>query len=94
MLLEMRAMRNEDAMSQRCVERIIGLLATDASLRMHFRKDARATLQRLMDQGVELNECEIASLANLDPREIARFARSIDARLQKVDLSGGSRWNY
>jgi len=94
MFLEMETRRNEDAMSQRCVERIIGLLATDASLRMRFRKDPRATLQGLIDQGIELNECEIASLASLDPREVARFARSIDARLQKIDLSGGDRWNY
>ena len=80
-------------MSQLCVERIIGLLATDEGLRHRFRKNPRAALQEMLDGGLELNECEIASLAALDTRELLRFARSIDPRLQKVDLHGGGSWD-
>ena len=76
-------------MSQPCVERIIGLLATDEGLRRRFRKNPRAALQEMLDRGLQLNPCELASLASLDAREIMRFARSIDPRLQKIDLRGG-----
>ncbi len=91
MFLEKAAMRNGDAMSQLCVERIIGLLATDEGLRRRFRKNPRAALQEMLDRGLELNECERAALAALDAREISRFARAIDPRLQKIEL-GGEPW--
>lgn len=76
-------------MSQHCVERIIGLLVTDEGLRRRFRKNPQTALQEMLDRGLELNECELASLVALDAREITRFARAIDPRLQKVDLRGG-----
>ena len=88
MFLEVGVGGNGDTMSQTCVERIIGLLATDEGLRRRFRKNPRAALQEVLDRGLELNECEMASLVSLDAREIARFARSIDPRLQKIDLGG------
>ena len=75
-------------MSQICVERIIGLLATDEGLRRRFRKNPRAALTEIMARGMELNDCEFASLAALDSREIMRFARSIDPRLQRIELRG------
>jgi len=77
-------------MSQLYVERIIGLLATDESLRHQFTKDPAATLKKLIEGGMELNWCERGSLAALDPGELARFARAIDARLQKIDLQRGA----
>ncbi len=80
-------------MSQRCVERIIGLLATDEGLRRRFRKNPRAALQEMLARGLELNECELASLASLDAREVTRFAQAIDPRLQKIELGGGGPWN-
>jgi len=93
MFLENGAGRTGDNMSQLSVERIIGLLATDEGLRLRFRKNPRAALQEMLERGLELNQCELASLAALDTREIARFARAIDPRLQKVDLNGGGPWN-
>ena len=75
-------------MSQTCVERIIGLLATDEGLRRRFRKNPRAAIQEMIERGLELNPCEQAALATLDAREISRFARAIDPRLQRVELSG------
>jgi len=79
-------------MSQICVERIIGLLATDEGLRRRFRKNPRAALQEMLDRGLELNPCEMASLASLPAGEIVRFARAIDPRLQKIELRGNDRW--
>ena len=72
-------------MSQHYVERIIGLLATDEYLRRRFTSDPTSTLIELIEGGMELNWCEQRSLAGLDPRELARFAQAIDARLQKID---------
>ena len=78
-------------MSQGCVERVIGLLATDEALRRRFMASPRAALLELIERGMELNPCELRSLASLDPYELARFAEVIDARLQKVDLRGDAR---
>lgn len=76
-------------MSQINVERIIGLLATDEAVRRRFTQDPRAVLAEMAERGAVLNECERWSLANLDPEELARFARAIGPRLQKADLNGG-----
>src|SRR6266704_5824391 len=86
------AARNGDRMSQRGVERVIGQLATDEGLRRQFQKDPRAAVQALVERGLELNECERASLLCLDAREIARFARAIDPRLQRIESHGGEPW--
>ena len=76
-------------MSQSHVERIIGLLATDEALRNQFTENPSETLEKLMERGMELNPCERGSLAALSPAELARFARVIDSRLQKIDLKRG-----
>jgi len=76
-------------MSQRCVEQVIGLLATDEGLRHRFEVDPHAALRAMLHRGLELNPCELDSLAAIDTRAITRFARSIDPRLQKIDLPGG-----
>ena len=76
-------------MSQVNVERVIGLLATDEALRERFTTDPRGVLAEMSERGMELNDCERWTLAHLDPRELARFARAIGPRLQKADLRGG-----
>ena len=78
-------------MSQLHVERIIGVLATDEALRHRFAADPTATLKELAERGIELTPFELASLACLDPDKLERFARAIDARLQKIDLRRGAR---
>lgn len=75
-------------MSQVNVERVIGLLATDEGLRRQFMRNPRSALLEIVRRGMELNASELWSLASLDPCELARFARAIDARLQKADLEG------
>lgn len=76
-------------MSQLHVERIIGVLATDEALRRRFTADPIATLHELAERGIELTSFELGSLACLNPDDLERFARAIDARLQKIDLRRG-----
>jgi len=80
-------------MSQRGVERVIGSLATDEGLRRRFARDPKGALEELAAQGLELNECEHASLLTLDAADIARFARAIDPRLRRIETTGVPRWN-
>ena len=74
-------------MSQFNVERIIGLLATDEALRHRFTADPPGALRQMLENGMDLNPYELEALTALDARALARFARVIDARLQKTDLS-------
>jgi len=78
-------------MSQRGVERVIGCLATDEGLRRRFQRDPEAAVQEMVERGLELNECERASLITLDGGEIARFANTIDPRLQRIEHGGGGQ---
>src|SRR5439155_25704683 len=68
MRLESKATRNGEPMSQSCVERIIGVLATDEGLRRRFRKNPRAALQEVVDRGLGLNDGEMAALAKREGR--------------------------
>lgn len=72
-------------MSQKHVEHLIGLLATDESMRRRFSADPKAFLAELIANGTELNACERWALAHLDPRELRRFADAIGPRLQRID---------
>ena len=76
-------------MSQLHVERIIGVLATDEGLRRKFTANPAGTLRELAERGVELTSFELRSLACLDPDALERFARAIDAKLQRIDLKRG-----
>ena len=76
-------------MSQRNVERVIGRLVTDESLRRRFAQDPQGTLAELAVSGIELTGCERAALGTLDVRQLDRFAEAVDPRLQKMDLCGG-----
>jgi len=76
-------------MSQRNVEHLIGLLATDEQLRRRFVHDPGEVLSEMAARGMELNPCETRSLYALDPRELERFAAAIDPRLQKSELPRG-----
>jgi hypothetical protein len=77
-------------MSQRNVEKIIGLLATDEGLRSRFRTDPKGTLHELLAMGLELSECEFEALRGLSPRRLTQFAEALDPRLQKSDLKKGA----
>ena len=73
-------------MAQRIVEMLIGRLVTDEQFRRDFLDEPEATLQALLDCGVELSRTEIAALLNTDPALWARTAQAIDPRLQKASL--------
>jgi len=75
-------------MSQRNVERVIGLLATDEGFRHRFTTDPRTAMDLIAEQGIELTPGEQDALLCLSPRLLDRFARGIDPRIQKCDLKG------
>ena len=77
-------------MSQVCVERTIGMLATDEGLRRRFLENPDTALREALDRGMELTPSELRSLASLDPDGLAEFAESIDPRLQKTELEGSA----
>jgi hypothetical protein len=72
-------------MGQRDVERLIGRLATDPSLRRRFSEDAGAVLAQLLAQGCELTRVERDALATIDRRALRTFADSLDGRLQRLE---------
>ena len=73
-------------MSQRNVERVIGLLATDEQLRRRFTEDPHAALSALLERGLELTACELRGLAAINPRDLMRFAEKIDPCLQRTEV--------
>ncbi len=76
-------------MSHRNVEQVIGRLVTDEGFRRRFGEDAEATVQALIDEGLELNPCERRALLAIDPVRLARFAEAVDPCIQKAEISGG-----
>jgi hypothetical protein len=78
-------------MSHKCVETIIGKLATDEGFRRRFLQDALRALDEARQQGCELTAVEIQALATTDPGVIRSLAGGIDGRLQKVDLHSNGK---
>ncbi len=78
-------------MSQRCVEMVIGRLATDEAFRSEFTGNRDAALLALAAHGVELTEFEREALLAIDVRLLALFAESIPPCLQKIDLGRGPK---
>jgi hypothetical protein len=74
-------------MSQKCVEIVIGRLATDEEARRRLRRSPERWLEELRAAGMQLTAVEAAALAGLDPAACERFARTIDPRLQRASLS-------
>jgi hypothetical protein len=74
-------------MSHRCVETLLGRLATDPALRRRFAEDREALLEELRANGYELTTIELEALASTHPDAIDRFARSLDERLRKAEFT-------
>ena len=72
-------------MSHRCVETIIGRLATDTVLRRRFANDPQSILTEFHARG-ELTSIECDALMSLDAIAVETFAHSLDRRIQKVTL--------
>ncbi len=76
-------------MSQRNVENVIGRLATDEHFRRRFAAAPGPTLRRLIEQGVDLNDCELHALATIDMGQLETFAGTLHPGIQKAELQGG-----
>ena len=74
-------------MSQKCVEIVIGRLATDEALRSQFSADPTSTLRYLQGTGVDLTAGEIEALIRTPVALWAFIASCIHPRLQKVALT-------
>ena len=76
-------------MSQRGVEIVLGRLATDVVVRRRFSEAPVQTLRTLAALGIDLSAVERTSLARLAPAALEHFARALDSRLQKTELTDG-----
>jgi len=68
------------------VEQVIGRLATDEDFRRRFEAERDAVIRELTASGLELTPVEVKALLDLNFPACRRFARCIDARLQKISL--------
>ena len=73
-------------MSQCNVEQVVGRILTDEAFRRRFALDPVAALHELIERGVALTSLEVHALTSIDPNRAARFADTIDPRIQKCDL--------
>jgi hypothetical protein len=73
-------------MSQKCVEIVIGRLATDEALRARFSADPSSTLEHLREGGFDLTPGEIEALRKTPAGLWDLVASWIHPRLQKVVL--------
>ena len=71
-------------MSQRGVQLVIGKLLTDSDFRHRFEAHGGKCLVVLREQGVDLNDIEMAALVETDLRVWSTTARRIDRRLHRV----------
>ena len=78
----------QNPMSQKNVELIIGKLATDEEFRRSYREDPARTVLALLDRGLELTGCERKALVSMDAQFLEKFAESLDPRIQKACLKG------
>jgi hypothetical protein len=75
-------------MSQKCIEIVIGRIATDEGLRARFLGDPVGTLQSLRETGLDLNPVEVEALLSMPAESWVAIARWIHPRLQKIALQG------
>jgi hypothetical protein len=75
----------------RNVETVLGRLATDPKRLERFAADPAAALRALLDEGIELNDVELAALARTDFEALQRFAASLDPRIRKAPLAADRR---
>jgi len=78
-------------MSQWGVQLVIGRLVTDEAFRQRFEAQAHESLAKLCEQGIDLNETEVAAFLETDPRLWSTMARQIDRRLRPARGSRASK---
>jgi hypothetical protein len=77
---------DEDTVTQRSIEMVIGRLSTDEEFRQRFMDDPHLVLAELLEMGTHLTHVEIAALVATDSTLWERVADAIDPRLQKASL--------
>jgi DNA-binding CsgD family transcriptional regulator len=78
-------------MSQWSVQLVIGKLIADDMFRQRFENRAHDTLTGLREQGVDLNDAEVAAFLETDVRVWAALAERIDDRLRMDRCMRSSR---
>lgn len=81
-----RALRTTVGMSQKCVEVLIGRLATDEKLRTRFLADREGLLLSMREAGVDLSRAEMDALLDMPAESWAVMASQVHPRLQKIAL--------
>lgn len=79
-------------MSQWGVQLVIGKLVADAEFRQHFEAHAHDLLAKLREQGIHLNDAEVAAFVETDLRLWSTMAKQIDRRLLPTRASKGATW--
>ena len=79
----------DEDMSQRNVQQVIGRLVTDEAFRRKFEESPGAALADMIVDGLELNTIELLALASIDRQVVTRFAEALDPRIQKIAVNGG-----
>jgi DNA-binding NarL/FixJ family response regulator len=69
-------------MSQWGVQLVIGKLVADEDFRQRFEMRAHECLAKLCEQGIDLNDMEIAAFLETDQQLWSKMARQIDGRLR------------
>lgn len=78
-------------MSQWGVQLVIGKLITDDGFRRRFESGAPESLAELCEQGIDLDDAEVAAFVETDSRLWSTIAVQIDRRLRRARVSRVSR---
>ena len=78
-------------MSQWGVQLVIGKLVTDEVFRQRFEAEAQESLSKLCEQGIDLDDTEVAAFLDTDSRLWSTIATQIDHRLRRARVSRTSK---
>jgi DNA-binding NarL/FixJ family response regulator len=78
-------------MSQWGVQLVIGKLVTDEVFRQRFEAEAQESLSKLCEQGIDLDDTEVAAFLDTDSRLWSTIATQIDRRLRRARVSRTSK---
>jgi two-component system nitrate/nitrite response regulator NarL len=79
--------KDRSSMATWGVQLVIGKLITEDGFRQRFEVGAHESLVKLCQQGIDLNDTEVAAFLETDPHVWSTMARLIDRRLRPVRAS-------
>jgi DNA-binding CsgD family transcriptional regulator len=74
--------KDGSSMSLWGVQLVIGKLVTDEEFRLRFETRAHESLAKLCEQGIDLNDIEVAAFLETDPQLWSAMAKQVDRRLR------------